>query len=466
MSRKSSSHNSDMTRREAVQVAGAATAAVALASKVEGAPFIQKVKAANEQITYAVVGTGGRGRYHLTHWKNVDGARCVAICDVDDEALKKGLAEAPDKPQTYKDYRELLGRKDIDAIQIATPLYTHYPITRDALLAGKHVFCEKSLVFKPEEIHGLRALCAERPKQVMQVGLQRRYSEFYQTAKQMVDKGMIGKVTNAYVQWNRSGLGRTWTPPSWRAFRKYSGGLVAELASHQIDVADWMFGSHPEFVVGVGGLDVYKDGRDVYDNCQLIFKYPQGQKLMASYISTNKHLSMFQGTRTEFGEMIMGTDGTIEITVGTDNEPSIGVWYYEPGPKVEKAGDKKEKATAANASLLSTGKGGRPLPILLSQDQLSDSDSFLAKEMKYAKRWLYSKGIMTPEETKNPVDTQLEGFLESIRTGKKPLADLEIGLADSTTVILANLAMDEGRRVYFAEMEKMGRAGAAAAAKG
>jgi predicted dehydrogenase len=448
--------NNDLTRREAVQAAGAAVTVAALASTVEF-PRIQKVKAANSVVNYAVIGTGSRGTYHLKHWKNIDNSQCVAICDIDDEALKKALKEAPGKPQTYKDYREVLARKDIDAVQIATPLYTHFPITRDSLLAGKHVFCEKSLVFKADEVHALRALVAERPKQVMQVGLQRRYSEFYQTAKQMIAKGMIGDVTHMYAQWNRN-PGWVFKKTAWRLFKEYSGGLTAELASHQIDVADWMFGSHPEFVVGVGGIDYWKDGRTVYDNIQLIFKYPKGQKLMYSSISTNNHLSMFQGERTEFGERIMGTQGTIEITVGTDNEPAIGLWYFEPGPKVEAASKKKEGPAPASASLLSTGKGGRPLPILLSKDQIGANDGFLSKEMKYARRWLYSKGVMMPEETKNPVDVQLEEFLDCVRTGKRPKADIEVGLADSTAVILSNIAMDEGRRVYMEEIEKMGKA--------
>ncbi|HUQ95443.1 MAG TPA: Gfo/Idh/MocA family oxidoreductase [Bryobacteraceae bacterium] len=446
----------DLTRREAVKAAGAATAAVALARKVEGFPGIQKVKAANNTVQYAVIGTGSRGQYHLQHWKNVDGGRCVAICDINDAALQKGLAEAPDKPQPYKDYRELLARKDVDAVQIATPLYTHFPITKDSLLAGKHVFCEKSLVFKAEEVDALRALVAERPKQVMQVGLQRRYSEFYQTAKQMVDKGMIGDVTNVYAQWNRN-PGWPYRKDNWRLYKEFSGGLTAELASHQIDVADWMFGSHPEFVMGVGGIDYYKDGRTVFDNIQLIFRYPKGQKLMYSAICTNKHLALFQGTRTEFGEMIMGTQGTIEITVGTDKEPALGLWFYEPGPKVESAAAKKEKAAPASASLTTTGKGGKPLPILLNKDQVTENDTFVSKEMKFARRWLYSKGVMVPEEPKNPVDVQLESFLDCVRTGKKPLADIEVGLADSSAVILSNLAMDEGRRVYMNEIHNLGK---------
>jgi hypothetical protein len=77
--------------------------------------------------------------------------------------------------------------------------------------------------------------------------------------------------------------------------------------------------------------------------------------------------------------------------------------------------------------------------------------------MKFARRWLYAKGVMVPEEDRNPCTVQLDQFLECCRTGKKPLADVEIGLADSSMVILANLALDEGRRVYFNEMDKMGK---------
>lgn len=445
------SNDSDMTRRDAVKVAGAAAVTAAVA------PAIQTVKAANNTVSYAVIGTGGRGQYHIQHLNGLDGGKCLAVCDIDQAALDKAKAMHKDKPQGYKDYREVLARKDIDGVLIATPLYMHFPITRDALMAGKHVFCEKSLVFTPEEVHTLRKLSNEKKGQVLQVGLQRRYSKFYQTAKQMIDKGMLGKVTHVHAQWHRGGLGKTWVPPSWRAFRKFSGGLTAELASHQIDVADWMIGSHPEFVTGVGSIDVYKDGRDVYDNIQLIFAYPKGEKLMYSSISTNKHLPLFGSTRTEFGEMIMGTEGTIHITVGTDNEPATALWFYEPTPKkVEEKAKGKEKAAVASPSLLSTGKGSRGLPVLFDTEMVQKDDSFLEKELKFAKLWLYKKGVMVPEESKNPVDVQLESWMDCIRTGKKPLADLEVGLEDSTNVILANLAMDEGRRVFMNEIEKMG----------
>jgi predicted dehydrogenase len=311
-------------------------------------------------------------------------------------------------------------------------------------------------------VHGLRKLCAERPKQIMQVGLQRRYSQFYQTAKQMVDKGLLGRVTHVSAQWNRN-PGWRMAPDArgkesvWRLYREYSGGLTAELGSHQIDVADWMFGSEPEYVTGVGGNEFYNDGRTVYDNIQLIFKYPKGQKMTYQAICTNKHLTMFGGSRTEFGEVIMGTEGTIEITVGTDNEPALGLWFYEPGPpKPAAAGQKKEAAALASATLTSTAAGQRGMPILLSRDTVTGKESFLEREMKFARLWLYRKGVMVPQEDLNPVDTELNAFFESVRTGKKPAADLHLGLADASMVILSNLAMDQGRRVYFNEIDKMG----------
>jgi len=211
-------------------------------------------------------------------------------------------------------------------------------------------------------------------------------------------------------------------------------------------------------VVGVGGTNWIKDGRDIFDNIQLIFQYPKGQKLVYTSITTNRHLSLFGGTRTEFGECIMGTEGTIEITVGTDNEPAIGMWYYEPKPKeVTQAQTAKKEQVVAGASLASTGSGARGFPILLPKDQFTGKESFLAKEMKFARRWLYSKGVMVPEEEQNPVDASLASFFDCVRSGKRPAADLEVGLADSAAVMLSNRAMDEGRRVYFNEIEKMGQ---------
>jgi predicted dehydrogenase len=465
------SNSDDLTRRDVVKLAGAATVAAA-AAKVGGFPGIQTVRAANDRVQFGMIGTGSRGTYLLKHLVGIDAGRCVALCDLQQDQIDKGLKTIGGTPKTFKDYRELLAAKDVDAVLVTTPLYMHFPITKDALLAGKHVFCEKCLVFRPEEVHALRALYAQHPKQVLQTGLQRRYSQYYQLVKNMVDKGVLGEVQHIHAQWHRNMInkpsslwsmkpGGTSTPANWRLYRQFSGGITAELMSHQADVADWMFGSSPEFVQGLGDIELLKDGRDVFDNIQLVFRYPKGQKFTYSSISSNQHLSYFNGQRSEMGECIMGTDGTVEITVGFDDPHATAWWYREP-PKEKKvttkAGEKKE-SFVAGATMLAAA-GSKPVPLLLDDINVTGKESFLDREAKFARRWLFSKGLMTQEERKNPVDTELESFFQNCRDMQKPKADIEVGLADSIAVILANQAMDENRRVYFSEIEKMGNGAA------
>lgn len=453
---------SNPSRRDVVKMAGVATAAVG--------PFIQKVRAANDQVQYGFIGTGSRGTYLLGHLSKIDSGRCVAVCDIDPAHMDKGAEVIGTNPQKFKDYRELLAAKNIDAVLIAVPLYEHFPITKDALEAGKNVFCEKSLVFKPEEVHALRALAAAHPKQVLQVGLQRRYSKYYQAVRDMVQKGVLGDVKHVYGQWHRNDVYRrsmTWTmkpggrsnPGNWRLFREFSGGPAAELASHQIDIADWMLGSTPDFVSGVGDTSTIHDGRDIYDNLELVFKHPGGKKMIWSGICTSSHLPLLLCTRTEMGELIMGTEGSVHITVGDDLNPPIAMWFPEPAkPEVTKA-TTGEGAHKAGATMVSVA-AGKPLPILLPKDQITGGDGFMNRELKYARRWLYTKGVMVPEEDKNPVDNELESFLECCHDGKHAVADVEVGLNDSTAVMLSNMSCDLERRVNFSDMDKLGVAGA------
>lgn len=451
------------TRREAVKLAGAGIAAAAVAATQFGqAPAI--VHGAAQTTNFGVIGIGGRGSYLLKHFNKVDNGKCIMICDVREEAIKKGLETYKlNTPTTSKDYREVLSNKDVDAVVIAVPLWKHFEVTKAALEAGKNVFCEKSLVFTPSEVHALRALVKDHPKQVLQVGLQRRYSKFYQTAKQMIDTGMLGDVTHIHAQWHRN-PGWTMKPGgkenilNWRLYKEFSGGLTAELASHQIDIADWMFGSAPEYVVGVGGLDYHKDGRDIPDNIQLIYKYPKGQKLVYSSITTSSHLPYLNATRPEFGECIMGTKGSLHLTVG-DGESTMptGMWFREPvkTDTAPVAPGAKAAPTAAGASY-AIGGGQKGLPVLMDKDKVKGNEGFFEKEMKFAKLWLLQKGVMVSEEDRNPVETEMESFFTDCQTGGHPKADLEVGLNDSIAVMLSNMAMEQERRVRFDEIEKMG----------
>src|SRR6185436_14333989 len=134
----------------------------------------------------------------------------------------------------------------------------------------------------------------------------------------------------------------------------------------------------------------------------------------------------------------------------------IAWWYREP-PKATEAAKAGEKAKpfVAGATMVAGGGANGPIPIMTTDMDFTGKESFLDKEVKFARRWLTTKGVMTQEEQRNPVDTELESFFQNCKDGKKPLADVEIGLADSVAVILSNQAMDEGRKVYFNEIDKM-----------
>src|SRR5215472_1853955 len=144
------SEKHDPTRRDVVKAGAlAGAAAVSIAG-----PAIRTVRAAaTDQIPYGMIGTGGRGAYLLKHLKKVDNGRCVAVCDLDQAKLDHAAEVIGGNPAKYKDYRELLADRNVEAVLIAVPLFEHFRITRDALQAGKHTFCEKSVVFKPYEVH-------------------------------------------------------------------------------------------------------------------------------------------------------------------------------------------------------------------------------------------------------------------------------------------------------------------------
>jgi hypothetical protein len=144
--------------------------------------------------------------------------------------------------------------------------------------------------------------------------------------------------------------------------------------------------------------------------------------------------------------------------VGDDLHSAIAWWYMEP-PKtttVTNADAKKKEAFVAGATMVASGGARGPIPIMTTDLDFTPNASFLAREAKFARRWLTAKGVLVQEEQDNPVDKELGGFLQSCRDLTPPRADLETGLRDSVAVILSNLAMDEGRRVYFSEMDKMG----------
>jgi predicted dehydrogenase len=424
----------DVTRREFLKTA--ATAAAVSALPAVGAPAIIAGPSPSDVVGYGIIGTGTEGCTLLKFLTTIPEGRCLATCDIYPPNLKKGVETIGSNPQTYDEYHRLLDRKDVDAVLIATPLNLHAQMVIDSLNAGKHVFVEKTMFFKAEEEKQIRDAVAAHPQQVLQIGLQRRSSVLYNVAMEMIRKGALGKITFVRANWHRNSDWRRPVPDpkferllNWRMYREYSGGLMAELASHQIDVANWAIGAEPVSVIGTGGIDYWKDGRETCDNVQVIFEYPGGQKLVFTSILSNAHYG--------FQEQIMGDHGTLEITIGK------GMYFRE---KVAKAtgGAKEDWWAGATVSDEATQKG---IPIF--PEKVSSDEGFVDREMRLGRRWLASMGIYEYEEPHDPWWSELKNYFASIRENKPIAAPLEIGVADARGVIYGNRAIDTGQKVFW-----------------
>lgn len=425
----------DLPRRDFLKTAAAVTGAWALSPA--GSPAILGDPSPSGVVRYGVIGTGAQGCNLLRYLATMPEGRCVATCDVYAPNLKKGVEAIGSNPQTFQDYRQLLDRSDVDAVLICTPLNLHASMAIAAIEAGKHVFVEESLFLREPEGQQIQKAADLHPKQVLQVGLQRRSSALYKVAMQMVRKGAIGRVLFIRTQVH---LNNNWRRPvpdvreerliNWRMYRESSGGLLAELASHQIDVANWAIDAEPVSVVATGGIDYWKDGRETYDNVQAIFEYPFAEKLSVSALLFNGH----------FGseEQILGDQGTLIIRVGS------GLYFREKLPAAS-SGASKEKWRAGATVIAATPEQGIPI----FPERISDTDTFMDREVKYAKRWLASMGIYDYEEPHDPWYTEMTNFLASIREGKPVFSSLDVGLSAARAAIYADRAVYTGQKVLW-----------------
>jgi len=279
-----------------------------------------------DPISIGVIGCGDRGKGIMGILLQMPELfRLTAICDVLDFRLAD--ARKMGSFTEFTEYRRLLDNKSISAVVIAVPLNLHYAVAIDALAAGKHVYLEKTMTYDIPQALDLVAKTRVHAKQVLQVGHQYRYSPLYFRVKEMIEKNYLGKVTQIDCRWDRNGSWRRPVPdPSlerkinWRMYKEYSGGLAAELLSHQIDFINWAFNTHPDEVMATGGIDFYKDGRETYDNVQAVLRYQQAG-MVGNFGATcaNAHEGyIFK---------IKGTKGMVSLLV---NE---GVFYPEPETK-------------------------------------------------------------------------------------------------------------------------------------
>ncbi|WP_316738200.1 Gfo/Idh/MocA family oxidoreductase [Pedobacter aquatilis] len=356
-------------------------------------------------INIAMIGCGDRGKGVLSVIKSMPAKfNILAYCDVLDFRLDETKKYVPESAKAVKNYKQILDNKNIEAVFIATPLSEHFQIAKDAVLAGKHVYVEKTMTYNIAQALELRSLVLRYPKQVYQVGYQYRYSPLYFKVKDMIKSGYLGDVSSVDCRWDRNGnWRRKVTDPklerqiNWRMYKEYSGGLAAELLSHQIDFINWAFETQPNVVTGTGGIDVFKDGRETYDNIQAMFRYEKAG-MIGNFGATcgNAHDGyLFK---------IKGTKGSVNLL------PDTGIFYPEQQTKKELG--IVDGVTGATKIVVNQDGG---IPIL-------------------------------DAPTKDGTTYALNEFYESVISGKFPASNVKTGTQAAICVALCNEAIYSGSR--------------------
>jgi predicted dehydrogenase len=372
-----------------------------------------------DRVRLAVIGTGSRGNRLLLNLLRTPGVEIAALCDDYEPNLQAALKNAGGTPPVFSDYRRVLEQPDIDGVVIATPLHLHAPICLAAFAAGKHVFCEKSLAYTFEECRAV-ARTARASGRVFQVGHQRLYSAEFLRAHELLRAGEIGPLTQIRAYWHRSSSWRRKAPPelerrlNWRLYRDTSAGLMTELASHHLHAANWFLSAPPLSCVGYGSINFWKDGRELYDNVNVVYRYPDGVHVIYDSILSNR----FHGQEIQ----LIGTRGTIELETGriyAENPP--------PAPGIVQLVNQLEKGFFETIPLggpswvpdLKQDTKGRPLLSELSQD--------------------------------DGTALQLAAFANAVRTGAPIPGMIEHAYNTGIAALMGQFAMEQDREIAWPE---------------
>ncbi len=286
----------DISRRDFVKT-GAITTASVTAFNILASPDAR----AKQQLKIGVIGCGGRGRGAMVNALQADDAvQVVALCDIFPEKFDLAKQELEkmghdaEKIETFlgfKAYRDLV-KTDCDYVILATPPCYRPESLEAAVKAGKHVFMEKPAAVDPPGIRRIIAAGEEAKKKGLSIaaGTQRRHQkEYIETIKRIQD-GMIGDVVNAQVFWCGGPIGFPdrkpgWSEVEWQIRGWYhwlwlSGDHILEQHVHNIDVINWIMGTHPVKAFGTGGCGWQERG-DIWDHHAVHFHYENGVDILS-----------------------------------------------------------------------------------------------------------------------------------------------------------------------------------------
>ena len=311
------------------------------AALVAGPRAWSAVLGANESVTLGFIGVGGMGSGLLNIFKEMPDVRVSAVCDVYEPHRERARAAAGGKPDAFDDFRRLLDRKEIDAVVIATPDHWHAIPTLLAMQAGKDVYCEKPLAYRIVEGRAV-ADAAAKHRRVTQMGNLIHAGENYHRVVEIVQSGMLGKITKARVWMARQSpnLGKPgdsapppgldydfWLGPApkrpynvnrshfnWRWFWDYAGGLLMDFCCHIIDPVLWaMKVDAPETITATGGRYAIDDNCETPDTLEVAYHFADGFDLIWSSTEANAHGLDDKGMGIEF----QGTLGTLVCDYST-----------------------------------------------------------------------------------------------------------------------------------------------------
>jgi len=315
----------EITRREFLKDTAFAGAGAA----VLGGFAPSRVLGANDRIRLGVLGSGHRARYDMEMFMKVPGVEVVAVCDVFAPARAKALEIAGPGAQAYTNYREVLDRKDIDAVLIGSPDHWHKQMLIDAVNSGKDAYVEKPICHSIEE--GMEMVKAvDGSQRIVQTGTQQRSWDHWKLGKEIMTSGRLGKVTMVHTYWYqkygakedlrkidpadldwKSFLGDAPDQPFteekfywWRWYWDFGGGILTDLLTHWIDAIQWYMNQPaPKTATTVGGI--YTMDWQCPDTLTAIYEYPSD--FMVTFTGS------INSTVDDGGVMFCGSDATLKI---------------------------------------------------------------------------------------------------------------------------------------------------------
>jgi myo-inositol 2-dehydrogenase / D-chiro-inositol 1-dehydrogenase len=311
-----------MQRRTFIRNSGLVTAGAVIA------PGILFGKRSASTVQLGIIGTGNRGTAVISSMVQNNNCQIVAMADLFEDRLQwalpqynklnsdKGFAaiKAENMYKGPKAYQQLLSNKNIDAVIISSPAYTHPEFLEAAVSAGKHVYCEKPVAVDVDGCQRIYKAGQSVSNKSVVIGFQIRLASAYAEMIRRVQNGDIGDINNVQLYYLSSANAVKAKPGMSEDekrirdhfhYRSMSGGILLDQGIHMLDVCNWGLQATPLKAVGSGGLKASEHQGDAWNHYQVVYEYPKG-------IHVSCHSTQFGSVFGDVCARFLGTKGVAE----------------------------------------------------------------------------------------------------------------------------------------------------------